>query len=286
MSTSRTERRVLAPRAPGRGIGRFAHIYSALFRISVLGQIQYRASGIIWMLGSILEPIIFLVVWSAVADSQGGEVRGFTAHTFAAYYVLLFLVNHLTFAWVMHTFEYRIQFGQLAFELLRPIHPIHTDLADNLAYKLVMMIVMLPALVVMWLLFDPEFHSTWADVGLFVIALVLALGIRFLFEWTLALAAFWTTRVSAVNQVYFSVLMFLSGRVAPMAMFPIWLQDVAHSLPFYWMVAFPVEVGLGRVPSGEVVGGFGTQLLWLVGALVVIRGVWRFSVKRFTAVGS
>jgi ABC-2 type transport system permease protein len=267
-------------------LARFAPIYSALFRTSVLGQIQYRASGMIWMLGSILEPLIFLVVWSTVADSQGGEVRGFTARTFAAYYILLFLVNHMTFAWVMHTFEYRIQFGQLSFELLRPIHPIHADLADNLAYKLVMMIVTLPAVVAMWLLFDPEFHSTWEDAGLLVVALLLALGIRFLFEWTLALAAFWTTRVNAVNQVYFAVLMFLSGRVAPMAMFPLWLQDVAHTLPFYWMVAFPVEVGLGRLPGDEVLGGFAIQLLWLGGALLAIRAVWRFSVKRFTAVGS
>lgn len=74
MSTNTTEPRVFARR----GIRGFARIYSALFRISILGQIQYRASGIIWMLGSILEPIIFLMVWSAVADSQGGEVRGLT----------------------------------------------------------------------------------------------------------------------------------------------------------------------------------------------------------------
>ena len=42
-----------------------------------MGQIQYRASGMIWMLGGTLEPVIYLVVWSVVARSQGGEVAGF-----------------------------------------------------------------------------------------------------------------------------------------------------------------------------------------------------------------
>ncbi len=53
MNTSTTEPPTDARRAlAGRGIERLARAYSALFRISVLGQIQYRASGMIWMLGA------------------------------------------------------------------------------------------------------------------------------------------------------------------------------------------------------------------------------------------
>ena len=64
----------------------FAAFYAAMLRISVLGQIQYRAQGAIWMIGSILEPVIFLVVWTTVAHSRGGEVGGYGPQQFAAYY--------------------------------------------------------------------------------------------------------------------------------------------------------------------------------------------------------
>ena len=261
-------------------------LYRAFFRISVLAQLQYRASGAIWMIGSILEPVVFLVVWSTVAKEQGGSVQGFDARDFAAYYMVLLVVNHLTFSWVMHDFQFRVQFGHLSFDLMRPVHPIHADISDNLAYKLVMLFVMLPALVVLYFAFDPRLTSDPVSLVLFVPALAGGFFTRFLFEWALALAAFWTTRVTALNQIYFSLLMFLAGRVAPIALLPEALRALASHLPFYYMVGFPVDVALGRVPVREVVEGLGMQALWLALAAGTVALVWRRAVARFSAVGS
>ena len=265
---------------------RWGGLYPALLRIAFLDQIQYRASAIIWMIGSILEPLVFLVVWRTVAESQGGEVAGFTTQEFAAYYITVLVVNHLTFTWIMHTFQYRVQQGELSFELLRPVHPIHNDLSHNLAYKAMMMMVVTPAVALMVWGFEPRFEpEPWALL-VFAPALVLAFAMRFLLEWTLALAAFWTTRVMAMNQIYFAIMMFLSGRIAPLAVFPDWLHELAFALPFYYMVAFPVELFLGRLTPAEAWQGLGLQLLWLAAAGALIACVWRFAVKRFTAVGS
>jgi ABC-2 type transport system permease protein len=238
------------------------------------------------MIGMVLEPLIFLVVWSTVADARGAPVGGFTAAGFAAYYMTLLVASHLTFTWVMHTFQFRIQMGGFSHELLRPIHPIHGDISDNLAFKTVMTIVLLPALVVLWLAFEPAFTVSWRSALAALPALAFAFLLRFLIEWTLALAAFWTTRVTALNQMYFSASMFLAGRVAPLAVLPLWLQTVAGSLPFYYTIAFPVEVFLGRLSDAEMLRGFGMQLLWLAIAAIVIRTVWRHAVRRYGAVGS
>ena len=88
----------------------------------------------------------------------------------------------------------------------------------------------------------------WA-VAAFVPALLLAVLVRFLVEWTLALAAFWTTRVSAINQMYFVVTLFLSGQVAPLSLFPFPIQVVASLLPFRWMIAFPGRVAAGTTDA-------------------------------------
>ena len=38
-----------------------------------LRSLQYRAALVIWLIGHVLEPLVYLVVWSAVSVSRGGE---------------------------------------------------------------------------------------------------------------------------------------------------------------------------------------------------------------------
>lgn len=261
-------------------------IFGPLLRVSILDQIQYRASGMIWMIGAVLEPLIYLVVWSRVAEAQGGTVEGFGPRDFAAYYITYMFINHLTFSWVIEIFQYRIQFGQLASELLRPLHPMYADVADNFAYKLVMLIAMAPAAVVLTILFTPRFETELWALACTPVALVLGFCTRFVFEWTVAQAAFYTTRTTAINQTYYALLVFLSGRVAPLAVLPGWLGAIASAAPFYWFVGFPVELALGRISPEGALRGFGMQLLWIAGTALVLRFAWRASLRRFSAVGA
>jgi ABC-2 type transport system permease protein len=265
-------------------VTRLADVYRALVRTSLAEQLQYRAANVIWMLGLVLEPLVFLVVWSTVARGAGGSVAGFEPRDFAAYYIALLLVNHLTFSWVMHEFEFFIQSGQLSFRLLRPIHPIHGDLADNLAYKALMLVILLPVAGALALAFEPRF-PLGPGLALALPALALGFAVRFLLEWTLALAAFWTTRVTALNQSYFAVLAFLSGRVAPLPLLPDALRAAADVLPFYWMIGFPVELAVGRVPDDRVLAGFAAQAAWVGASAALLALVWARAVRRHAAVG-
>ena len=120
----------------------------------------------------------------------------------------------------------------------------------------------------------------------FVPALMLAFLLRFLLEWTLAPAAFWTTRVNAVNQVYFVATLFLSGQVAPLSLFPVPIQVAAAILPFRWMIGFPVELLLGRLTPIEALMGLAAQAVWLLLGLVLTRIVWRAGVRVYSAVGA
>jgi ABC-2 type transport system permease protein len=192
----------------------------------------------------------------------------------------------MTFSWIMHEFQFRIQQGAFSTLLLRPVHPIHGDIADNLAYKAVMLVVLIPATIVLGLLFRPQFSLELWSTLMFLPALLLAFGLRFTFEWALALAAFWTTRTAAVNQTYFALNAFLSGRVAPIALLPTWLQAIAAGLPFYWMLAFPIELLLGRVTPAAALRGLGIQALWLGITAAALALLWRTAVKRYSAVGA
>ena len=263
-----------------------ADVYRAKFRAEIALQFAYRGALAIWLLGLLVEPIVYLVVWTTVARSQGGAVGAFTSGDFAAYFTILIVVNQLTFTWHFYDFEWRVRNGFFSPLLLRPVHPVHNDVAENLTFKLLTFTVVAPVAVVLLISFDASLSPSPWDILAFVPALLLAMALRFLLEWTLALAAFWLTRVSAINQAYYVSTLFLSGQVAPLELFPPVVQLIASVLPFRWMVAFPVETLLGRLSAGEILVGLGAQVLWIALALGLLRVGWRAGVKRYAAVGA
>jgi ABC-2 type transport system permease protein len=261
-------------------------IYAQQFKTSLAMMLQYRASLVIWLIGHVLEPLIFLVVWSAVSRSSGGSVGGYAASDFAAYFIVLMLVNHVTYTWVMFEYEYEIRQGTLSFALLKPLHPIHSNIADNVSSKLITLPGMAVVALILALIFRPVFHLRLWALAAFIPALFLAFLVRFLTEWTLALAAFWTTRVSAVNQVYFVVALFLSGQLAPIALLPVPVRVAAFILPFRWTVGFPVELFLGRLTPEQALIGIAAQLVWLGLSFLLLRVVWRAGLRVYSAVGA
>ncbi len=261
-------------------------LYVQQFKTTFASMLQYRASLFIWMIGQVLEPLIYLVVWSTVSASRGGSVGDYTAAGFAAYYIVFMLVNQMTYTWIMYEYEYRIREGLLSPALLRPVHPIHADVADNVSSKLVTLPVMLLIALGLALLFRPSANPQLWAILLFIPAIFLAFLLRFLVEWSLAQAAFWTTRVGAINQVYFVLLLFLSGQIAPLTLFPRPIQVLAAVLPFQWMVGFPVELVLGRLTPMQALTGIGAQIVWLGISLTLVRVVWRAGVRIYSAVGA
>ena len=262
-----------------------ARLYWGWARIAVLEQFQYRVANYFYMIGMVAEPVIYLVVWSTVAEQQGGEVGGFTPADFAAYYIVWTLVRNMNIVLTPFEWEHRIKRGDLSVDLLRPIHPIHRDLAYFGGWKLVVIVMWLPIAVVLTWTFRPALDPGAADIGLFFIALWGGFFVRFFALWALGLITLWTTRISAVFELYFTAELLLSGRLVPLSLMPGWAQTLADFLPFQWAFQFPIDVLLGRLSTGEVWFGIAMQLMWSgigIGATAVM---WKRGIRRFAAVG-
>jgi viologen exporter family transport system permease protein len=258
-------------------------LYRAQCGVTLAIQLQYPVAMAIWIIGVVLEPVLYLVVWE-VAVSGGAGIAGYGPGDFARYYIVLLVVNHLTYTWFFGRIEERIRMGRFSPQLLRPVHPVHKDFAEALTFKMLTALIVLPTAVLVGLSFDVSWSlRPWAVLA-FVPTLLLALATRFVLEWTVALCALWTTRVDAVTRVYSFVVLFLSGFVAPLPLLPQWLRVLADWLPFRWLIAFPVETLLGQRTPASVLAGLGAQAGWLVFALVLMRVVWRAGIRRYEAV--
>jgi ABC-2 type transport system permease protein len=261
-------------------------LYVQQFKTTFASMVQYRASLIIWMIGHVLEPLVYLVVWSVVSEGGGGSVANYTTAQFAGYYIVLMLVENVSYTWIMYEYDYRVREGLLSPALLRPVHPIHVDIADNVSSKMITMPFMLVVAALLSAIFHPSITPQGWALAAAVPALFLAFLLRFLLEWTLAQAAFWTTRVSAINQSYFVLILFLSGQIAPLTLFPHAIQVLAAIMPFRWMLGFPVELLLGRLTPIEALTGLGVQVVWAALAYGLMRLVWRAGIRLYSAVGA
>ena len=115
-------------------------------------------------------------------------------------------------------------------------------------------------------------------------ALLGAYLIRSLNQSSLGLVTFWTTRVGPIFQLYIAAELLLSGRLVPMALMPGWVQGLANVLPFQWTFGFPIEALVGNLPTDQLLGGLAMQLLWIIVGAVLVRIVWHFAIRRYSAV--
>jgi ABC-2 type transport system permease protein len=260
--------------------------YLTRARVQIQSNFQYRVATYMWMIGMLAEPIVYLVVWTTISEQQGGEVQGITTGQFAAYYIVWTLVRNMNIVFTPYGWEWRIREGELSASLLRPLHPIHEDIAGFAGWKVVTIILWLPIAAVLWLAFDPEFDVRAAEIAAFCVAIWGAYLIRTMFLSALGMVTFWTTRVSALFELFIGLELLLSGRLVPLPLMPDWVEDVANVLPFKWSFYFPIETLVGDLSNRELLEGLGIQLLWIVLLTGLFLVVWRFAVRRYSAVGN
>ena len=262
-------------------------IYQRLWQVNWAEQWQYRANLVMYLLYWLVSPVVYLAVWSTIARSQG-SVGGLTVNDFVIYYMTLLIVDQLTSEITIHLLAYKIQDGTLSGELIRPIHPILTNtLINNLAFKALTIMALVPVWIVLWFLFRPDYSSvTLSNILLSLPAIVLGFATSFLLGASLTCVAFWTTRVFALSEFYWALAVLFSGQFVPLQLMPKLVQQIAGYLPFAMFKYIPIQIILGRLSAQEIINAYLVGTFWLVLAILLFNRIWREGVKKFSAVGA
>jgi ABC-type uncharacterized transport system, permease component len=260
-------------------------LYLTSMRLAVQQQFQYRTANYFWMLGMVAEPVIYLVVWTTIADQQGGSVQGLTAGYFAAYYIVWTLVRNMNIVFGAPFWEERIREGELNKDLLRPVLPLHYDIAYFAGWKVVVIVLWIPLAIGLSLVFDPLLDPRPLEIAVFAVAIWGAYLLRTMFQEALGMLCFWTTRGAAIFDLWMTTELLLSGRLVPLPLMPDWVQEISRFLPFQWAFFFPIEALVGDLSNEELARGLGAQLLWILIGLAIFRVAWKHAIKRYSAVG-
>ena len=254
-------------------------------RRSLLIQTQYRANMAIWTIASVLQIVVYLSVWSAVADATG-STGGYTASTFAGYFLVLLIVREFTYSWTPYMLADDVRSGKLSTRLMKPLHPIVQLCGDMISHRIYSVTLLVPIAIGLGFVFDATIAlRPWALVAALVV-LPLAALVRLLVDSLFALTSMWLVRIDGLRNMYYLLLLLLGGQFAPIDVLPEWLQPVALALPFYWTLGYPTELLIGTAPIGDAWIGIAVLSAWAVGTLAILQPAWRASTRAYEAVGT
>jgi len=262
-------------------------IYQRMWQVNWAEQWQYRANLVMYLLYWIVQPIVYIAVWTSIANAQG-SVKGLTANDFIVYYLTMLVVDQVTSETVFYNFGWKIQEGTLSAELIRPVHPILTNaLVNTLAFKALTTLVLIPIWITLSLLFKPTFDSvSLTNLLLTIPALIIGFIVNFLITSAITCIAFWTQRVWSLYRLYGIPVALFSGQFVPLKLMPKVIEDIAVYSPFPLFRYFPTQLILGKLTPDEIVRGYVVGFVWIVIAYLLLRFIWKRGLKQFSAVGA
>ena len=241
----------------------------------------YRAELVLWALSGSL-PIILMGVWGQAA--QSGSL-GYTPIDVVRYFIAVLVVRQLTFVWVIWEFEASVVHGRLSHELLRPIHPVWNHVANHIAERVVRLpLIALLVGLCFWLHPGAFFLPSLRNLALGALTIILAFACRFALQFTLATTCFFNERASSLESLMFIAYGFFSGMLAPLDLYPEFVQRIAYLTPFPYLLFVPARILIGE--EVDLPKALGVLAAWTAGIIVLQRWLWRKGLTRYSAMGA
>jgi ABC-2 type transport system permease protein len=260
-------------------------LYVTQISATMKSQVQHRVALVTTLVTFMIEPVVYLTVWRTVAQQNGGSLSGFSQSDLAAYFIVWGLVRVVNIAYNPTSFQWRIQNGSFSAQLLKPMHPIHYDLAWFAGLKIPLVAAWVPVALVMGTAFRPTFTLEPFKALLFITSLIMAYLVRSLYLWIAGLVNFWTNRTTAVYEGIIVLELLFSGRFAPLPLLPDWIVGASRYLPFYATFGMPIDILLRDIDGAPLFALLTVQAWWLFVLISVMLLVWKRAIKRYTAVG-
>lgn len=259
--------------------------YLALARLAFQRQLTYRTAHLAGLATNAFFGLLRASVLIALFGAQT-QVAGYSlpaAITFTG--LTQTLISYINiFPWwdVMKS----IRTGEVASDLARPIDYFWYWAAQDVGRALGNLLFRGLPIMVLYALFyritAPENLVQWAAL---TASLALALFISFCWRFLVNLAAFWMQDAAGLGRAAWTLALFLSGFLMPLAFLPAWMTTLMRLTPFPAMITTPVEIYLGLVNGRGMFTALVTQAAWGLILYVIARFTLAAGVKKLVIQG-
>lgn len=261
-------------------------VLKRLATIELVGTMVYRAQFAVYMLSTVVLTLVGLFIWTTI-EATGTELP-IDRQFIVSYYLILAVVQVLVSAWHGDYLAMVIRNGELNAWLARPGSYILNLLGNNIAEKIVKIMVIVPMLAIAWLAYQDAFHlpvapSRWV---LFASTLLGAAAINFTLITIVGTLGFWLQDQAGVSRSIQLARTVLSGQLVPLAVFPEWTATFMAWQPFRYTLSFPIEVLIGDLSRSQLAVGFTLQAFWAAFFSWLTWFSWQRGLRAYSAVGA
>ena len=257
-----------------------------LFAVNIANTLAYRAEFFIYMFGSIITPVMALMIWRATLAS-GAELP-VDERYLTTYFVLSSLAALATSAWHEMWIPELIRDGKLAVWMVRPGSVFFEIIANNLAEKAIKAFILCPMVAIFWWFYRDGVSIPGDAIRWLVFAISIVMGaiVHFSTQALIGLVAFWWQESRAVAWLTGMVQGILFGGIIPLALFPEWSRTFVDAQPFRFRFAFALDALLRDMSSAELATGLALQIGYAAAFVVIVRRCWALGLRSFSAVGT
>src|SRR5262249_40433307 len=155
----------------------------------------------------------------------GGNGTSYDRSDFAVYFMAMYLVRQATVMWSVLILDRGIRRGELAPQLLRPMPPVWSHMADHLGEIIIRLPIILAVFLLGLYLTDPLNRLSPLNFLLFALSLAGAWLIFFHLHYCVGLLAFWMDGVLSLEPLIWYFTVILGGGAIPIDLFPSVIRD-------------------------------------------------------------
>jgi ABC-2 type transport system permease protein len=258
--------------------------YLAILKIRMKALLQYRAAAFAAICAQLFWGIITVMIFRAFYAGSSAEP--------------ISLNQTITFIWLGQALlqlipwsidkeiEAQVKNGNVAYELIRPLHLYGLWFARSFALRLIPTLMRcLPIFV-----FGGLFFGLSAPVSLqaglaFFLSVIFALLLSSAMTTAVLISLFWTVSGEGIQRLlpHFTVL--FSGMVVPLPLFPSWMQPFLNVQPFRGVMDIPCRLYTGVIPASDAMYYFAFQLAWICAFVLFGKWLMHRAMKSFVIQG-
>lgn len=254
-----------------------------IFRMGVRRVYAYKMFTYLGVLQVFLQLLLLRAVWQAVYGDRD-TVDGVPIETMVTYLTVVGLINFIIYPGIANEIGRRIEQGQVAIDMVRPVGFVRQMLALELgdsAGRWILLAVVIPGLMVFGSLTPPEPVAA----ALFISSLALAFAVSVLMWLLVGLSGFWLMQIQGMRGLVGMGSSFLAGSMIPVWFMPGPLRTAVEWLPFQAINFLPASIWVGQATGWEMWRALGVQAFWVLVMGALAAWVWSRAQRRIVVQG-
>ena len=236
-----------------------------------------------------LQIFVAFFLWDKIFENPGRIVFGYDRSKILTYVFALIIVRALVLSARAVDVAGDITQGGLSNYLIRPINYFKYWFTRDLSSKLLNISFAFFEFIVLYLILRPPlyFQQNIFVIFAFLVSIIIAIMIYFYTLFIVSSVPFWAPELGWGSHFLVTVIMieFLSGALFPMDILPVGIQQVVMSLPFPYLIYFPVQVYLGNITGALLVKGLLISTTWMIVLGISMKYIWSKGLKVYESIG-